>query len=189
MAGCVCHSTKAYASGENRGLIRLRGVGDVLAAEAFPVPGVQLVDASDRMIGNAGEDVGGPGLGIDVVELGGHNQAVEERRALAATIGAGEQPSLATERQAAQRPLRCVVGEADAAILQEAGEGPPSFEYVVDGAGDIAVADRQAHTCAVGEIPRSDQLIAGDPRLIAGIVAGPGILGQPIARGPTKPPA
>ena len=50
---------------------RLRGVGDKLAAEVFPVSGEQLIDASDWMIGDAGEDVGGPGLGIDVVEAGG----------------------------------------------------------------------------------------------------------------------
>ena len=78
------------------------------------------------MVGDAGEHVGEPGLGIDVVELGGDDQAVQERRRAAAAIGAGEQPGLAAESQAAQRPLGGVVGEADPAVVEEAGEGRPS---------------------------------------------------------------
>ena len=78
------------------------------------------------MIGDAGEHVGQPGLGIDVVELGGDDQAVEEGGALAAAIGAGEQPGLAAESQAAQRPFGGVVGETDPAVLEEAREGRPS---------------------------------------------------------------
>ena len=70
-----------------------------------PVPGQQLVETSDRMVGDAGEDIGQPGLRIDVVELGGHDQAVQEGGALTASVGAGEQPNLPSESQAAQRPL------------------------------------------------------------------------------------
>ena len=44
------------------------------------------------MLGDAGEDVGEPGLGVDVVELGGADEGVHHRRALAAAIGAREQP-------------------------------------------------------------------------------------------------
>src|SRR4029077_8842584 len=100
-----------------------------------PVPGQQLVETSDRMVGDAGEDIGQPGLRIDVVELGGHDQAVQEGGALTASVGAGEQPSLPSESQAAQRPLGGIIGQADAAVLEEAGEGSPALE-VVHGAGD-----------------------------------------------------
>ena len=75
------------------------------------------------MIGDAGEHVGEPGLRIDVVELGRVDQRVHDRGALAAAIGAGEQPGLAAEGNAAQRSLGGVVGQADAAVVEEAGEG------------------------------------------------------------------
>ena len=61
------------------------------------------------MLGDAGEDVGEPGLGIDVVELGGDDQAVDDGGTLAAAIGAGEQPRLAAEGDAAQGSLGGVV--------------------------------------------------------------------------------
>ena len=82
----------------------LGGHGGVTA-----VPGQQLVETSDRMVGDAGEHVGESSLGVDVVELGGGDQAVDDGVTLASTIGAGEQPRLAAERDATHRPLerRC----------------------------------------------------------------------------------
>ena len=47
------------------------------------------------MLGDAGEDVGEPGLRVDVVHLGRDEQAVHGGSALAAAIGAGEEPRLA----------------------------------------------------------------------------------------------
>jgi hypothetical protein len=46
------------------------------------------------MIGDAGQHIGEPGREIDVVELGGDDQAVEQHGALTTTMGAGEQPGL-----------------------------------------------------------------------------------------------
>jgi hypothetical protein len=43
------------------------------------------------MIGYAAQHVGEPGLRVDVVELGRADQRVDDRGALAATIGTGEQ--------------------------------------------------------------------------------------------------
>jgi hypothetical protein len=59
--------------------------------------------------------------GIDVVELGRGDERVHGRGPLAAAIGPGEQPRLAPEGDAAQRPLGGVVGQADAAVVEEAG--------------------------------------------------------------------
>src|SRR4029453_10065512 len=109
-----------------------------------PVPREQLVEPAGGMLGDAGEDGGQPCLRIDVVELGGDDQAVQEGCALAAAIGAGEQPGLAAQCQAAQRSFSSVVGEAEAAVVQEAGEGGPALEHVVDGASNIAVARQLA---------------------------------------------
>jgi len=65
------------------------------------------------MVGDAGEDVGEPGLGIDVAEATGLDQRVRDRRPLATAIGAAEQPRFAPERYAAQRPFCGVVREAN----------------------------------------------------------------------------
>ena len=54
-----------------------------------------------RQVGYAIEDVGEPGLGVDVVELGGTHEGVHHRRPLAAAIEAGEEPGLASERDRA----------------------------------------------------------------------------------------
>ena len=43
-----------------------------------------------RVIGDAAQHVGEPGLRVDVVELGGGDQGVDRGGPLAAAIGAGE---------------------------------------------------------------------------------------------------
>ena len=48
-------------------------------------------------VGDAGEDVGEPGLRVDAVELGGADQRVHEGGPVAAALGAGEEPCLAAE--------------------------------------------------------------------------------------------
>jgi hypothetical protein len=44
-----------------------------------------------------GEDVGEPGLGVDIVELGGDDQGVYEGGSVAAAVRAGEEPGLSAE--------------------------------------------------------------------------------------------
>jgi hypothetical protein len=43
-----------------------------------PIPGQQFVDAIDRMIGDASDDVGEPHLGIDVIEASGLDERVHD---------------------------------------------------------------------------------------------------------------
>jgi len=45
-----------------------------------------------RMIGDAAQHIGEPGLGVDAIEFGSGNQGINRGRALAAAIGTGEQP-------------------------------------------------------------------------------------------------
>src|SRR6476619_994531 len=83
-----------YASGEDHRVGQSLGgrpsacsgrfSSDVLPA---PIPGQQLVDALDRVVGQACEHVGEPGLRIDVVELGGGDQRVDGSRTTAALVG------------------------------------------------------------------------------------------------------
>jgi hypothetical protein len=127
------------------------------------------------MSGEAGEHVGEPGLGIDVVELGRHDEAVQEGGALATTVGTGEQPSPAPQRKTTQCSFGGVVAEADPAIGKEAAEGGPSFEHVVHRSGDLAVPRQLAAFFAHPGFER------GDPWRTLRLTDGePLIGGQPI---------
>ena len=76
------------AQSVSSGECQLRGQG--LLPFGLPVPGEELVKAVLRLLCDAGEDVGEPSLEVDVVELGGVDQSLHHRRALAAAIGARE---------------------------------------------------------------------------------------------------
>jgi hypothetical protein len=47
-----------------------------LAGAGGPMPGQELVDPVDRVIGDAGEDVTQVGFGVDAVQFAGFDQAV-----------------------------------------------------------------------------------------------------------------
>ena len=55
-----------------------------------------LVEALRRLIGDAGEHVGEPGLRVDVVHLGGDDQRVHGGGPVAAAVGAGIYPEFGT---------------------------------------------------------------------------------------------
>jgi len=61
------------------------------------MPGQELGEPLDGMIGDASEHVGEPGLRVDIVELSGGDQGVYRSRALAAAVGAGEKPGPAPQ--------------------------------------------------------------------------------------------
>src|SRR5690242_17722233 len=88
-----------------------------------PVPGQEVGKPGGRMIVDPAEHVGEPGLRIDAIKLGGLDQREHRRGTLAAAIGAGEQPGLAADRNAAQCPLGGVVRQADPAVVEKAGNG------------------------------------------------------------------
>jgi len=92
------------------------------------------------MVCDAGEDIGEPGLRIDIAQFGGADQRVHDGGALAAAIGAAEQPRFTAKGYAAQGALRSVVGDADPAVIEEVGERRPAAEHVVDGLREIVVA-------------------------------------------------
>ena len=56
----------------------------------FDVPGQQLVDAADGVIGDVGEHVAQVCLGVNPVELCCADEGVEVGSAHATTVGAGE---------------------------------------------------------------------------------------------------
>ena len=81
----------------------------MLGSVGGEVPGQQFGDAVDRVIGDAREHVAQVGFGIEAVELGRADQAVDRGGALAAGIGAAKQVVLATQSYSAQGPLGCVM--------------------------------------------------------------------------------
>jgi hypothetical protein len=106
------------------------------AQSGRPVPLQEFVEPMHRMISEAGENFGEPGLRIDVVELGGPDERDHQRRLFGAALRSSELPRLSADRQAAQRALGGVVSEADSPVVDEAGEGRPAREHVVDRLGD-----------------------------------------------------
>ena len=63
-----------------------------------PVPRQEVVEAADRMVGDACEDVSEPSLRTDVVALRCLDEGVDDAGTLTVAIGAAEQPSLPAER-------------------------------------------------------------------------------------------
>ncbi len=114
--------------------------GGVHAAEAIPVPWQQCRQIGDLVIGDACEHVGEPSLRINIVELGRLNQCQHDRGALAAAIGAGEEPRLSPQRNSSERAFGGVVAQANPAVIEEAREGIDALEHVIHGLGDIVVA-------------------------------------------------
>lgn len=51
-----------------------------------PVPGEQLAEAALRRVGDVGEDVGEPSLRVDIIQLGGADEAVDNGGSLGTTV-------------------------------------------------------------------------------------------------------
>ena len=116
----------------------------------LPVPRQQLVQATERLVGDPLEPVGEPSLRIDVVELGRTDQPVHDRGPLAATIRAAEQPCLTAEGHPSQAALSGVAARTDPPIVEQAREGRPALEHAVHGPGD-------------GRVPREPRAFAPHP--------------------------
>jgi hypothetical protein len=84
-----------------------------------------------RPDGDAGEEIGEPSLWIDVIRLGGVDNAVHRGGALTAAIGAGEEPRLPAEGPAAKAAFRSAVREAHASVVKAARKGGPALEDIV----------------------------------------------------------
>src|SRR5262249_21641781 len=92
----------------------------------------QFVDALGGMIRQTGEYVGERGLRVDIVELGGVGERVDGACAAPPFIGASEGPVLTSHGNATQLALGGIVGQAQAPVVEEAGECTPALETVVD---------------------------------------------------------
>ena len=109
--------------------------GEVLLPVGLPVPGQEFLQTGLRQVGDTVEDIGEPGLRIDVVELRGADERVHDSGPHAPAVGAGEQPRFASETDAAQRPLGGVVRKADLTVVEEAREAAPALQHIIHGLG------------------------------------------------------
>ena len=64
------------------------------------IPGQEFGDAMDGMLGDAADDLAQISFGVDAVELGRADQAVDRRRPLTARVRAGEQVVLSARASA-----------------------------------------------------------------------------------------
>jgi hypothetical protein len=91
------------------------------------------------VIGDAGEDVAQVGFGVDAVQFAGFDQAVDDGRALATAIRAGEEPVFPAEGNAAQGIFGAVVIDLQAAVVGVADKRGPVCEGVADRLGEPAL--------------------------------------------------
>ena len=125
------------------------------------------------MILQARQDVGEPGLRVDVVELCGLDQRVDSGGPPAAFVRAGEGPVVASDGNAAQRPLGGIVRHAQAAVIEEARERDPAIEAVVDRLGDIVARGEVAALLAQPGLQRGDRRPAALVVIVGGILLSP----------------
>ena len=109
-------------------------------AQELPFPWQQLVQTRCGKIGDTGEDVGEPGLGIDVVEATGRDHRQHDGGTVGTMLAAGKGLVAPSQGDASQCALSTIVGQADPALFEEAGEAFPAPEHVVDGFQDLGRA-------------------------------------------------
>src|SRR5947209_4887806 len=85
------------------------------------------------MIGDTGQDVGEPSLWIDVVEATGRDHRQHDGGTVGTTLATGEGPVPPSQCDASQGALSAIIGQADPAIVEEAGEAVPAPEHVIHG--------------------------------------------------------
>jgi hypothetical protein len=81
------------------------------------------------MVGDAGQHIAKIGFGIEAVEFGCADQAVDGGCALAARVRSGKQVVLTAQGYAARRAFGSVVVDLDVAIVDEAGQRLPDREH------------------------------------------------------------
>src|ERR1700734_1775403 len=96
-----------------------------LGAFALPVPGQKFIDALGGMVLQAGEDIGEPGVRIDVIDPGGVDQGIDRSSAATTFIRACEGPVMATDSNWSDLPLGGIVGHAQPPVVEEARQSDP----------------------------------------------------------------
>src|SRR5580700_3481578 len=80
------------------------------SAARLPVPGQELADAIDRMIGNAGKHVAQISFRVEAIHLGGFDEGIYRGSSYAAGIGASKKIIFSRECKRPDCALDGVVG-------------------------------------------------------------------------------
>ena len=83
-------------------------------------------------MGDIGQHMAQPGLGVDTAQLGRADQRVDGGGAFAAAVGASKQVVAAADGHAAQSAFRRRVVDLDGTVLTVAQQRRPEFERVQD---------------------------------------------------------
>ena len=116
---------RAVGRTPGRRVWRLRRSLDRLAQGLSPGRGGELGEAVLGMGGQAFEEVAQVGVGVESVAASGGDEAVEDGRAAAALVAAGEDPVLAAHGDRAQGSFGRVVVDGQVAVLGVAAQGLP----------------------------------------------------------------
>ena len=151
----------------------------VRAAGCLASPRKEFVELALRRPGETAEDIGEPSLRIDIVELGGADERVHRRRAGAAAVGAAEQPRLSAQSNPSGSALGSIVCEADAAVVEEAGEKVPAPEHVIHRLGHGGMARQlpvlDLHPVLEPGQHRGAQPLACGEALLGGLAVDPAL--------------
>ena len=101
------------------------------------VPGQQFLNAIDGMIRNARQHFPQVSFGIEVIEFGAADQAVDCCGSLSAGIGAGEKVVLSTYRDRTQSPLGRVIVDLQVTIVAVTRQGIPQPQRIADRGGGV----------------------------------------------------
>ena len=89
------------------------------------------------MVGDTRQNVREPGLAVYIVEFARDEEGHHTSSAFTAAIRTAEHPIAPANGQPSDTALGGIVGEADAPVINEAGERIPACEHVIHGFGDV----------------------------------------------------
>src|SRR5579875_212803 len=117
--------------------MRGSGCGFDLVLACLPIPRQQFIDPFRRIIREFREDIGKPGLRIDVIELAGFDQCIDGGCPVGSRVRARKSPIRPAGGYTPDSALGSIVAKAYAPIIKKAGEGGPSAQAVVDRLGNL----------------------------------------------------
>ena len=101
------------------------------------VPGQQIGDPADRMVGNVLQHQTQVGFRINAVQLGGTNQTVDCRRPFATRIRSRKQIVLSSQGNGPQRPFGGVVVDLDGAVFRVTQQRTPASQRIANRRRDL----------------------------------------------------
>ncbi len=129
------------------------------------------MEPTSGMVGDTRQNVREPGLAVYIVEFARDKEGHHTSSAFTAAIRTAEHPIAPANGQPSDTALGGIVGEADAPVINEAGERIPTGEHVVHGLGDVVAPGE------LGALLRHPILEPGEQGCAQLLAHGPSLLG------------